>query len=289
MRIKKFSVAVFIVSFIIGCGAVLIFVKPKRISVYEMKVLPKIETSTTVKPQPIEKEISFAPEIFGLKDFPDEFVLPKYKIKLVDVAEHGNIYRKEEVIAKNGEKWLGFFSGNNGTYLKSAKVKVTQDKDVSEIKFASSKSEPLFLIRNAKNLKEGKVLTLFQENSSDDVDFQDRTNVMYPGFVREFQLGEKKYTLQIKDALTKSGEKMSALVLESEGVSQVIYYNYYFDGEYLGSLLWAGDLDGDGKLDLYMNHNDYEKGAFSSSLFLSSEAAKGKLVKEAAHFFTAGC
>lgn len=236
-------------------------------------------------------ETPFKAEIFGLKDFTDDFVLPKYKIKLVDVAKHGNTYRSEEVIAKNGEKWLGFFSDNNGTYLKNTKVKVFQDEDDehSEIKFASSETKLLFIVKNAKNFKEGKILTLFQENSSDEVDFQDRTNVMYQGFIREFKLGEKKYTLQIKDALTESGEKMLALVLETEGISQVVTYGYFFNGEYLGNLLWVGDIDGDEKLDLYMNDNDYEKGSFSSSLFLSSEAEKGKLVKESANFFTAGC
>lgn len=248
----------------------------------------KPNNSNVQKVSETKIEPEFKPEILGLMDSPDHF-FSKYKIKLVDVARHGNTYRSEEVIAKNGEKWLGFFSGNDGTYLKNTKVKVIQDKDESEIKLASSESQPMFLIKNAKNIKEGKVLTLFQDNYSDEVDFQDRTNVMYPDFIREFQLGERKYTLQIKKALTKSGEKMSALVLETEGVSQVVDYNYYFDGDYLGSLLWVGDLDADGKLDLYMDYNNYEKGSFSSSLFLSSEAAKGKLVKEVANFSTLGC
>jgi|GEM_PF-1083208 len=237
-------------------------------------------------------EPPFKPEIFGLKDFTDDLISIKYKIKLVDIAEHGSIYRNEEVIAKNGEKWLGFFSDNNVTYLKNINVKVEQDQDDAEIKIESSKiqeSQPLFLLKNSEKFKEGKVTTLFQENSSDEVDFQDQTNVMYQGFIREFQLGGKKYTLQIKDGLTKSGEKMLALVLETEGKSQVVTYGYYFDETYLGSLLWVGDIDGDEKLDLYMNDNDYEKGSFSSSLFLSSEAEKGKLVKESANFFTAGC
>lgn len=291
MKIKKVSVAIFIISFIIGCSAVLFFVKAKILLVNdsEKRVLPVIETSANIKTQPIEKEKMFSPEIFGLKDFTDDFISLKYKIKLVDIAEHGNVYRNEEVIAKNEEKWLGFFSVNDETYLKNIKVDVIQDKSDSEIKFSSSKSQPLFLLKNSKKIKEGKVLTLFQGNYSDEVDFQDRTNVIYQGFIREFQIGERKYTLQTKDALTKSGEKMLALVLETEGKSQVVTYGYYFDETYLGSLLWVGDIDGDGKLDLYMNDNSYEKGYFSSSLFLSSEAEKGNLVKESANFFTAGC
>ena len=49
-----------------------------------------------------------------------------------------------------------------------------------------------------------------------------------------------------------------------------------------------GDLDNDGKLDLYFDEFN-EKGYFGVSLYLSSEAEKGKLVKVVATFGTAGC
>lgn len=62
-------------------------------------------------------------------------------------------------------------------------------------------------------------------------------------------------------------------------------YQWHLDGarplqgpEYL---LWAGDLDGDGKIDLLMNFTDYY---WNTVLFLSSLAKPGELVGEAARF-----
>lgn len=53
-------------------------------------------------------------------------------------------------------------------------------------------------------------------------------------------------------------------------------------------IYWAGDLDGDGKLDLYLDlANHYNVGQYR--LFLSSPAEKGKLVKEVANFRFVGC
>lgn len=46
-------------------------------------------------------------------------------------------------------------------------------------------------------------------------------------------------------------------------------------------LWWAGDLDGDGRLDLLINHAD---GGYDSALYLSSLAPPGQLVGEAGRF-----
>jgi hypothetical protein len=90
--------------------------------------------------------------------------------------------------------------------------------------------------------------------------------------------------------LTKSKEKILALVLESGKSSQIIHFIYYHEfGDWVGSLLWVGDLDRDGKLDLYMDFYGYEKGGYGSGLFLSSEAEKGELVKQVADFSASGC
>ena len=53
-------------------------------------------------------------------------------------------------------------------------------------------------------------------------------------------------------------------------------------------LLWAGDLDGDGRLDLYMNLSTHYN-VSARRLFLSSAAASGALVREVAVFQTTGC
>jgi hypothetical protein len=53
-------------------------------------------------------------------------------------------------------------------------------------------------------------------------------------------------------------------------------------------LLWAGDLDRDGKLDLYLSVTQHYDVA-ERKLFLSSQARRKKLVREVASFEIGGC
>jgi len=53
-------------------------------------------------------------------------------------------------------------------------------------------------------------------------------------------------------------------------------------------LIWAGDLDGDGKLDLLVDITNHYNGS-GSALFLSSKAKSGEIVGLAAKLETVGC
>ncbi len=73
------------------------------------------------------------------------------------------------------------------------------------------------------------------------------------------------------------------------GASNQVLYSLAGCGDDAGwSLIWAGDLDGDGKLDLYVNVTQHYN-VSERKLFLSSQAQKGQLVKEIAEFVTTGC
>jgi hypothetical protein len=54
------------------------------------------------------------------------------------------------------------------------------------------------------------------------------------------------------------------------------------------ALVWAGDLDGDGRLDLYMDLTDHYN-VTNYVLFLSSRAVTGELVKQVASRRYVGC
>lgn len=76
------------------------------------------------------------------------------------------------------------------------------------------------------------------------------------------------------------------LYLSSEQITQHITGT--FPGEehsetYMG-ILWAGDLDRDGKLDLLLNDVADEYGRFSWDLYLSTEASSDQLVGKVATF-----
>lgn len=293
MKCKTSFLFVGLSTFFIGCSAVLLFISrpeaPEKVVTPTFVKIEEIKTENKIE----KAEIPFNPQIKGLEDF-SERNLRKYKTKLIDVENHYNSYRKSEVIAKTGENWLGLFINSDNSYLKNSKVKVQlneepgYDEDTVKLKFEQNK-KPLMLLKNSKFLKEGKVITLFYKVSQDEDENYYDSDVMNRNFSRDFQLNDKNYKMVVKDAETKSGDKVLALVLETENESHIVTYGHYFGGEYLGHLLWVGDLDNDGKLDFYMSFNNFEKGYFDSKLYLSSEAEKGKLVKEVAEFFTAGC
>lgn len=82
--------------------------------------------------------------------------------------------------------------------------------------------------------------------------------------------------------------RVSRLLLEHEGLVQVLYEwpEGFIDQQC--ELVWAGDLDGDGALDLCMNLSDHYN-ANETTLFLSSKRGKGKLLERGAAFRTIGC
>jgi hypothetical protein len=101
-------------------------------------------------------------------------------------------------------------------------------------------------------------------------------------------LGVDVYHLQVLPAsrATRLGEGASVRLLRGND-EQEIYRLAGRPDEPAWLALWAGDLDGDGRLDLYMDLAP----SFNLShrvLFLSSGAAPGALVREAAAFDTHG-
>ncbi len=299
MKITKTFVSVFLVTFLIGYASVLPTRETVGLNQREKITWQVQDFNNFTKDIPKSKpEPKFEPEIFDIPHYSEDDEIPQYKMKLMDITETGNSFDKEEIKeAKSGETWLGLFGETSGFYLRNIKIKIRPDRrenygyeDSLSIKL-SRKGEPVFLLKNVGKLREGEVETLYRRPSYDEAErLGIELKSMQIGFAQEFRLGEKIYTLQVKAGLTKSNEKRSVLVLKTGNKSQIIYYNSFYEaGDNIGNLLWVGDLDRDGKLDLYLDFYGFEKGGFGSGLFLSSEAEKGKLVKEVAAFGTLGC
>ena len=298
MRLKKAFIVTFVVTFLLGFGAVL---PVRKISVSEKPKSVNLESQYVYDfsqnfPKP-EEASDFEPEI--VIDTDPEKGESKFNIDLLEV---GDGHRKEDVKAKSGEIWLGFYKGKNNFFLRSEKIKVypTTEPDYiedSKTVDVNGKNKPIVLIKNAKRLRDGEVKTVFSRLPFErDHDYKKDDSWLTRRFVKEFNLDERKYTLRVKQAVSKENDKYLALVLESENKSQIIEYCFYNEEdavksnyeEYLGNLIWAGDLDRDGKLDLYLEYNTHEKG-YVTILFLSTAAEKEQLLEAAAVYSPTGC
>lgn len=201
-------------------------------------------------------------------------------------------FHNNEVTAKSEEVWLGLFPTQCGYELKSTTISVKPvhdavvDSDTS-IKTGwlvdvNSLSEPIVLIRGTKNLKECSVKTY----SSGPRTLIPGTaiNITTKGDKNSYSLCPNSKSEQIQGGTLYTDY---TLKLSFDSASQVIAA---FDGldDSIPVLVWAGDIDGDGKLDLLLDlTNHYNVSQYT--LFLSSAAKTGELVRKVTDFRIVGC
>ncbi len=246
---------------------------------------------------PAAAKDDFDPEFRDLPNF-DEIDYP-WNDKLIDLMQfEGGIYRESEVIAKTGENWLTLVERNGETSLVPAKAKVRRldstswPGDEKDVRLSFTKSGyHILALRNVAGVLKGRVDTVYRQPSQEEIDrWGLDLSTMEVGSSSKLDLAAKRYILRASTGKTKDGTELAVLVLTTETQEQVISSVPYARGEgnFVGNLLWAGDLDRDGKLDLYFEPYN-EKGGMGSQLFVSSHARPNELVKMVATFGVAGC
>jgi hypothetical protein len=142
-------------------------------------------------------------------------------------------------------------------------------------------AEPLFLVRGLL-LRTG-VPVRFPSNSIQEP---------LPA-IKTFHVNGQSYKLLYLNARSSKEEfntpgPGSTLVLESGGVRQTLAHFNEQTSDGSITLYFAGDLDGDGKLDLYLDITGHYN-VSNRTLFLSSRARSGELVRAVARMKTTGC
>jgi hypothetical protein len=223
------------------------------------------------------------------------------KIHLLETGSfHG-----DEVKVRSGEKLLGLYIDRRGSSLISTTVRVRRvvdeivdeqpgqmtGKDVS----VATANKPVFLIKNADMLKEGPVTTVYRGSKVKRHELMSMYEDWKGGKTVSLKLGEQSYRLKVvgrQRELTGESQGQKAFdlkVLLTDGkITQTLYSIKDNVESRPWHLVWAGDADGDGKLDLYLDLSWHYNGS-ESLLFLSSQAKSGQLVKEIARFHTVGC
>lgn len=199
-------------------------------------------------------------------------------------------YHGNEVITDSGPGWFGLFRVDSTCELLPVAVTVRQAYDpiigdsTGKRVDIDRPGEPLIVVTGIERLEAGPVPTSFAGdqfvNLGQEIDFAEKGG--YPYSLSA--VGEARLR-------NGSGEMLYynySLVLRHADTRQTIieYPVLALDG--LPTLMWAGDLDRDGRLDLIMNlTNHYNVHLYA--LFLSSEAGPGELVRKVAEFRSVGC
>lgn len=220
----------------------------------------------------------------------------KYPLELL---ETGDGFDEFEVKAKSGENWLGLFREKQGYFLRHSKLDIQRyhsryDGDNRNTKTGrrvsvKGRTQPLFLLKNTKRLKESKVSTVFQGPDwvealkivGPETDVSNIITSIKEDFDQNYKFGGKNYRLKVIAAKNKNNEKILALALENAGIRQILHTVRYKEYNSIGDLYWVGDLDHDSVPDFYFS--TYENDNYHiTGLFLSSYAEKGKFVKKVA-------
>lgn len=154
------------------------------------------------------------------------------------------------------------------------------------------KTETPLLLLSGLALSEGKLETSFINNP----------RCLYPGDYIRFNMNNKEYALMATGTIEfdTAGRRLipyiknyKVLLVESmyhqPVVQEIISIDQlYASEEVQPAVFFAGDIDRDGKPDLLYDLSTHYN-VSNVTLFLSSKAAMGKLVKQVASWNTTGC
>ncbi|HEY6093842.1 MAG TPA: hypothetical protein VIU93_02705 [Gallionellaceae bacterium] len=162
-----------------------------------------------------------------------------------------DLHNKKQI---NGARFMALYKIDGRFAVEEVVVSFgpSSNEDITEI--VSSKKNTIALFRNT-NIRSGDVQTVVEGL---DVDKNSK----------KLSLGSSSYVVrETQQGLSLGGP---------DGLSSIIGFGDVFH------IIWAGDLDRDGKLDLIVYSSDAEGKGATSCLFLSSVADMGKLVKKMA-------
>lgn len=208
-----------------------------------------------------------------------------------------DLFHGDEIKAKSGESWLALVCNENDDrcVLQPVKIQVTPEfhpvvdaEDERTGKRVSAAGVEMAYLLRSRHLNAGPV-------TSARPGFTELLPVSKP---QTITLGATKYVLHYRCTSTPDpdGYVDCMLVLDSGGLTQVLATFPAFDeGGRLSSLdveqyvVFAGDLDHDGKLDLLANVSGHWN-EWRPVLYLSKAAASGELVGRVAELkVTTGC
>ncbi len=212
--------------------------------------------------------------------------------EIISPGEHHG----HEVPANTPGVWFALVADGAGASLRRVRVSVATVKDeiVDEGAEMTGKRvdispavEPIALLRGIPGLKPRRLATALVGQAVDDAGISARLGVL------AYQL-----LMRCAEQPPIEGQRQHNcdLVLRFETVEQVLFtYRAYYEGtermwasERQPTVLWAGDVDADGRLDVLLETSNHSN-VSEMRLFLSRGASPSALVQEGAAHMTTGC
>lgn len=209
------------------------------------------------------------------------------------------LFHGDETVARDGERWLALIDGTDGVRLQAVRVSVkpAQDPVLDDedgrtgriVESASGSGGAVVAYLRGPGLQARPVTRAAIED-------QPGQDGLTSSVLR---LGERRYRLETRcepDPAIRDGYRCAIQLVEGERrqtLADMVGARVPEGGIALGDdasphLLFAGDLDGDGALDLLYDRSDHYNVA-APTLFLSGAAAADELVHPVAEQRTTGC
>ncbi len=250
----------------------------------------EIVTEKPPTPNDFVAEFSDLPEL-------DERTFPEWKPNLLDLWDTEGSISDIDYDIKTGERWLVLAKNKERYVFKYAaaqrikkKSKEGFDSGMFDIRFRVGGREVL-ATKRVPGLKPGPVNVAFRRPRAGEIEeAQLKNGLLTLGTAREFNLNGKIWRLRVTTGQTRSGVRVGVLALSDGGSERIVDYSGYWEqtGIDLGDVLLAGDLDNDGKLDLYLENSAAEESSYTM-LYLSSQASEHEHVRYVASFTYGGC
>lgn len=226
----------------------------------------------------------------------------------IEIHGFGDLF-SSQVKAKSGEEWFGVIKAGDSSTLVKGELKIERIieegesdeesrvrmhfKTVEKTFTWSDEGAPRFLVRG-KSLKPGQLETRAASSS------QEESRPLWLGLTHSFQplkpwnaaIREPWLRLYATGSISESGDPQDLITtyclhLALAEKSQKLICNPALATQ-PPTLVWAGDLDRDGKLDLVVDASGHEASTLLN-LFISSSVKRDEIVKLVSSFQSSGC
>ena len=254
----------------------------------EVNEIPEASTIENRLPDPTENK-EFNPKTIVY----DTLVLPVVSqdigIAIVGVGEfHG------EEVPSNVEtlNWYGLFQEDGKSFLKKVNVKtkrvfdaiIDDEGEKTGCQISVENKENCIVLISGIKLNEGHIPSYSVENKPP-----------IPGDTLTFNspIPTTLYATGLKNKVSEEWHEIAnlKLMISAQINGTIRTQNIIANGRFIDripTILWVGDLDGDEQLDFLIDTSNHYN-VSSPSLFLSSKAAPGTLLKCVAEHETTGC